>query len=228
MAGFDVGSFQATTKTLQLNMKTHNQHTHTQAASRSGSLGWPSWAATPVGLITLISLAGCAGPGSVVQLQPVGPVPNSVASASAEGCLQVYTARERAPVDANATEFFWNGDFGQNQFLHGMAHSPYTVCTVEGKVLRRVPNTTGMNDPQPTRLTLAPGDYQVRAEAERYNDVTIPVVVPVRIEGGKTTVVHLDGRWESQPPPAPEKSVRLPDGQIVGWKFASRSDEASR
>jgi hypothetical protein len=46
-----------------------------------------------------------------------------------------------------------------------------------------------------------------------------PVRVPVQIEKGETTVVHLDGDQESDPV-SETAAVRLPNGTIVGWRAA--------
>ena len=61
--------------------------------------------------------------------------------------------------------------------------------------------------------------YRVVAQANGYGRVTIPVV----IEAHQTTVLHLEGggSWPSEAEFNQTNAVRLPDGQIIGWKSAS-------
>jgi len=169
----------------------------------------------------LICLVGCAAATQVAMLDEVGPRPTLVPQRSGDGYLQVYTARERAPIDVNAEEFFWNNDFGRNAFLHTAAHTSYSIYAPDGRLLERVRNTTGMNDANPTLVKLPLGVYRVEAKAEDYEDVTVTVMVPVRIEPGLTTRVHLDGQWNT--PMATKGSgnriVRLPNGDPVGWRL---------
>jgi len=142
----------------------------------------------------LILLSACVSPGKPVALQTVGPDPTVSSRAGDDGYLRVYSARERAVIDPNAEAFFWNNDFGRNDFLHGAAHSSYTLANAAGQVFKTVPNANGSNDSAPALVPLPPGHYQVHAAAEEYDAATFQVVVPVVIEAGRTTDVRLERR----------------------------------
>jgi hypothetical protein len=133
------------------------------------------------------------------------------------GYLQVYSARERLPININGEEFVWNNDYGRNEFLYGAAHTSYSLFTPDGQSIVEVPNATGMHDASPTLLELAPGDYQVKAEAADYDGVVSTVMVPVCVHAGQTTLVRLDGKWDVQAPEPGAQWVRLANGTIVGW-----------
>jgi hypothetical protein len=57
----------------------------------------------------------------------------------------------------------------------------------------------------------------VRAQYDRGGFVVVPVV----IVPGKTTIVNLNGEELSQGTGAAKDFVRLPDGQVVGWRATS-------
>ena len=93
------------------------------------------------------------------------------------------------------------------------AHTDYTIATPDGKVIQRVNNATGSYGSRPATVSLLPGKYHVRAQYDRGGFAVITVVIEV----GKTTMLDLDGE------PLPEGSrgvgeVRLPDGNVVGWR----------
>lgn len=177
----------------------------------------------------LICTVGCATDTRVALLKPVGPDPALAAQSSGPGYLQVYSARERAPIDLNTEDFLWNNDFGKNEFLHWTAHTRYSLYAPDGHLLQQVRNSTGMNDANPTAVKLSPGVYQVEAEAEDYNDVTLNVMVPVLIEPGLTTVVHLDGNSNTTiPRKQSDELVRLPNGNIVGWQTSTPDNSTPR
>ena len=171
----------------------------------------------------LVCLVGCATASRVTMLEEVGPRPALAAQHSGEGYLRVYSAREKAPTNVYADEFFWNNDFGKNEFLHYTAHTSYSIYAPDGRLLQRVRNATGMDDANPTLVKLSPGVYRVKADAEDYNDVTSTVMVPVCIKPGLRTTVHLDGNWNA--PTAMKRDggqiVRLPNGNIVGWRVVN-------
>jgi hypothetical protein len=167
--------------------------------------------------LALLGAAGCAAPSQQSRLPGVGPAPAPVAQATGEGFLQVYSARERVPTNLNGEEFVWNNDYGRNEFLYGAAHTGYALYRQGGQLLQSVPNARGMNDAQPTLLSLAPGSYEVKAEAVEYDGVVSTVTVPVCIEPGLTTLVHLDGNGNTSVPRTDDRWVRLANGSIVGW-----------
>ncbi len=166
----------------------------------------------------LLGAAGCASAPRMAVLEPIGPAPGAGGRVHNEGWLQVHTARERAVTDLNGEEFFWNNDFGQNQFLYRPVHTRYDIYCPDGQFVRSVRNARDSNDPEPTRVALPPGAYRIQARAEDYNGVTCDVTVPVVIEGGATTVAYLDQKdWAPTPEHAAQDIVRLPNGRGVGW-----------
>jgi hypothetical protein len=139
--------------------------------------------------------------------------------ARSDGFLQVYSARERVVTDLNAEEFFWNNDFGKNEFLHRPAHTDYDIYGDGGKLIQHVSNARDINDPDPALVPLPPGTYKVQAKAEDYGGTTFTAVIPVVIQGGTTTAAHLDEEpWKPAGHYAKGDMVRLPDGRIVGWQ----------
>jgi hypothetical protein len=165
----------------------------------------------------LLCVAGCAQV-SPVALQQVGPRVALVNQQINTGILQVYTARERAPINVNAEEFFWNNDFGKNEFLYEPVHTRYVIYTADGQLVQHVRNRTGSNDADPATVVLAPGRYRIEALAEDFSDACSTVVVPVCIDPGMSTTVHLDGRWKPSGPLNENEMVRLPNGSLVGWQ----------
>jgi hypothetical protein len=73
----------------------------------------------------------------------------------------------------------------------------------------------------PTSVQLAAGSYHVVARANGYGLVTVPVV----IQGGKETVIHLDGggSWPNREEMIQAGAVQLPDGRVVGWAASKKS-----
>jgi len=178
-------------------------------------------------LLPLLVCAGCASAGQATRLEPVGPDPALIAPhpKTGNGFLQVYSARERVPIDVNAEEYFKNGDYGRNDALYHPAHTGYVIYGSDGHRMQTVSNGTDMNRADLATVELSPGVYQVQAKAED-GDATLTVMVPVVIEPGLTTVVHLDGKWRPACFPKPdERVVYLPNGQAVGWHSpAARTD----
>jgi len=168
--------------------------------------------------IAALFTAGCASAPRIVSLDQVGPNPSAVPMNGQDGFLEVYSAREGVLVNVNGEVFAWNSDFGRNEFLHGTAHTDYSIYGADGRLVERVRNSAGMNDSNPAMVRLAPGVYRVEAESEDYNDVTLPVVMPVSIRPGMRTAVHLDGQWNPGARARDYELVRLPDGRFVGWR----------
>lgn len=97
-----------------------------------------------------------------------------------------------------------------------LRRSDYEIRSNEGQVLRRVSNRVGFFGSDPATVELAPGRYVVIARASgRRGQVVIPVV----IETGKSTFVHLDG---SEPAGVKRATaaqvVTFADGKVVGWR----------
>ena len=163
----------------------------------------------------LVCLVGCASPSQLAISRPVGPAPIGQGQGTGKSSLQVYSARVRAPVDVYKEEFFWNNDFGKNDFLYEPAHSDYTIYSQDGKIVQRVCNAQGPNDAEPAVVSLAPGTYKIEAKARDFGRVTIPVV----IEPGKLTSVNLQRyRQPVSEPVAKTELVGLGNSRVLGWR----------
>ncbi len=154
---------------------------------------------------TGLTFAGCATDKNHFSIETVGPVPSaSPATGSANGTLVVYSAFKR------------NADFNTSDPTHP-EHSDYKVLAADGSLVCRVHNVgkTVFEDAVPIGLT--PGQYQVVARANGFGYLTIPVV----IEPQQNTIVHLEGgdAWPEQWLFNATNAVRLPDGEIIGWKY---------
>jgi hypothetical protein len=158
-----------------------------------------SLAALAVTSILLIS--GCATNQPRLVLDPVGPPPGMSSSGNSQGSLVVFSAFDPTGI-------------------HGMdrqAHTSYKILSGDGKLLQNVRNDPGNMVGGPTSVQLAAGSYHVVARANGYYGV---VTVPVVIQGGKVTVVHLEGggSWPNREEMIQANAVRLPDGRVVGWR----------
>lgn len=142
-------------------------------------------------------LIGCSS--TPVALAPVGPNPLGNRTADAMGNLQVYSSLVGRVEGDNPTWF---------------QHTDYEICGLHGNELKRVDNTVAYYEQAPPQVPLPPGRYLVKAQAQDYFRVS----VPVEIESGRTTRVHLDDNWK--PPRNMPKSelVRAPDGNAIGWR----------
>ncbi len=169
---------------------------------------------------TLVWLAGCATPSKVTVFEPVGPAPTGQAAVGREGSLQVYSAREEyEPVNINGA--VWAENEYSSHLPYERAHTPYSIYTANGKVFEKVRNSRGINDDLPTVVNLPAGSYKIVAET-REKGSPVLVEIPVVIEGGQTTTVHLGYGWQPPTQAANENSwVRLPDGRIVGWRAST-------
>lgn len=152
----------------------------------------------------VIGLAGCAMSPHAVVLDTVGPAPATAPNpADAKGLLTVYSAYQ-------ATADFNNRDPYRREY------SDYRILRPDGSLEQRVHNNSGSILQRPAQVSLPAGNYRVVAEANGYAEVTVPVVVA----GGRETVVHLEGgfHWPNQRAFNETNSVRLPDGEVVGWR----------
>lgn len=138
--------------------------------------------------------------------ETVGPVPSAARGTdSTNGTLLVYSAYKR------------NADFNSSD-PNRPEHSDYKILTEDGHLLRKVHNITSTAFQDAVAVELTPGKYQVVARANGYGYLTIPVV----IEAQRSTVIHLEGGgfWPDESAFNETNAVRLPDGQIIGWKYA--------
>jgi hypothetical protein len=81
--------------------------------------------------------------------------------------------------------------------LHYPAHSDYTIYSPSGMNLMRVLDATGPADTEPALVPLPSGRYQVEAQVETSGGGTANVMIPVVIQPGKITVLHLEDDWKS-------------------------------
>jgi hypothetical protein len=150
-------------------------------------------------------LASCAAP--PIALAPVGPGPlPGRASSVRTGYLQVFSSLEEQSDDQNQE------NSGASPFWY--QHTDYNIYDAKGKLVKHVDNTAGHYSTSPRRVSLRPGNYTVSARDKEWRSVTVPVV----IERGRTTKVHLDDNW--QPPPGTKQTevVSAPDGNPAGWR----------
>lgn len=94
------------------------------------------------------------------------------------------------------------------------AHTNYTVATTAGQVIEQVANNTGSFGASPAAVQLPCGHYHVRAQ---YGGGRF-VIVPVAIQASKTTVLDLDGEPLPSVRGPTKEAIRLPDGQVAGWR----------
>ena len=149
-----------------------------------------------------VLLAGCASPGSRLALEPIGPAPTTPSSVGSSGTLVVFSAFRRG------------ADFSAPPYRR--EYSDYRIFSPDGKLLQWVPNDSGTLEATPKPVPLPMGTYHVVARANGYGEVTVPVV----IRPNQTTFVHLEGSpaWPHRQQLAASNPVRLPNGQIAGWR----------
>jgi hypothetical protein len=149
-------------------------------------------------------LAGCASaPPEAVA--PVGPNPNGTQNlASSTGTLQVFSREIERRDDR---------ELGGDGIPPWYQHGDYTVYDMNGNTVRHVENSEGRYARDPVVVDLAPGKYMVKAQMADFSWVKVPVT----IERGRLTGVHLDDKW--QPPAGAPKGalVTMPDGKPIGW-----------
>jgi len=160
-----------------------------------------------VGAVVVALMVGCSTTPPVV-LGPVGPNPDRLASTAWNGELQVFSSLAEQSDDQNQ---------GNNGDPVWFQHTDYNIYALDGTLVKHVDNSIGHYDQAPRRLTLAPGRYLVKAEASDY----LHVEVPVTIQSGKLTRIHLDDNWQLPPETQKAKLVKLPDGKPVGWRAGS-------
>jgi hypothetical protein len=152
---------------------------------------------TVAALAVVILVTSCTS--QRVALAPVGPNPESGVAPGHAGYLEVFSERE--PVMEGDDPIFYQ-------------HTEYRIYDDRGKLVKDVGNTNGHFDTSPRLVSLPPGRYSVKARAEDY----LTVLVPVVIERGRTTSVHLDDRWACPQSEPRNEFVFEPNGAPVGWK----------
>ena len=152
----------------------------------------------PRALAVTLLLTSCAS--QPIAIAPVGPRPGAyfVATTGA-GQLQVFTETD---------EYEWNHD------VPYFPHRDYQIYTSDDKRLRRVWNSQSYEDETPTVVDLPAGNYLVKADAEFYGPVTVPVV----IRPGQLTKVILQPGWHPGNSVVVSDLVQMPNGYYIGWK----------
>src|SRR6266516_1993685 len=142
-------------------------------------------------------LTSCASAPPTIVHEIVGPGP-TVVNEEHDGFLTVYSATA------------WTTDDDGPSLLK---YTNYRIDAADGTLFKKVPN----DDQEPTRVILPKGTYTVVAQS----DTSGMVSVPVAIETGKTTVVHLEREKDWKEAPVGIRSadlVRLPNGQPIGLR----------
>ncbi len=144
-------------------------------------------------------LAGCATPSPYVVSERVGSELRTETASEPRGTLVVYSAWDIYP-----------GGESDNRY-----REDYVLQWPEARV-QKVRNHVGTFDEGPVAVSLPPGTYQVKARAIGHGRVTASVV----IEAGRTTSLWLDGSMPKEATNSAAGLIRLPGGQIIGWKSA--------
>jgi hypothetical protein len=140
-----------------------------------------------------------------VVLDPVGPPPVASPGTGSTGTLVVYSAFEQG------AEF--------NSAYYRRQYTDYKILSANGKLLQPVHNDRGTLVEAPKRVQLPVGTYRIVARANGYGELIVPVV----IRADQVTRVHLEGSaaWPNGPELAKSNPVRLPDGEIAGWRAST-------
>jgi len=149
-----------------------------------------------------VVVAGCVSGGAVMHTT-VGPDPTAAKSDDSNGTLKVFSAKEK------------EDDVGFS-FPHS-ERTDYYIYDAQGNEVKGVYNNNkGEYEPTPRGIRLPPGNYKIKALAAvgLGEWVTVPVVV----ESGKTTEVHLNGQWKSPSDTPGNELVYSPSGFPMGWK----------
>jgi hypothetical protein len=156
-------------------------------------------------IVVCALLAGCAGMNSGLVLDTAGPMPGQAPpTVSGPGTLIVYSAGKV------------NADFNSRD-PNRREPSDYKILDSDKELVRHVHNVTGDIIQGPVLVELPPGKYFVVARSNGYGVVTVPVIVAP----SQQTILHLDGQSPNESSFDQNNAVRLPDGEIVGWKSAS-------
>jgi hypothetical protein len=156
--------------------------------------------------VMFLVVAGCTTP--PVFVAPVGPNPINVESSASMGSLQVFSRVVKQYDDQNQ---------GGDGISGWPQHADYNIYDLHGKPVLHVFNETGHYAETPKRIALPVGKYFVKAQAKDY----LWVKVPVTIERGRTTRVHLDDNWKPTADAPRQELVTMPNGNPVGWRAES-------
>ena len=151
--------------------------------------------------LLVVAATGCAT--ATAWRTPIGPNQQAAKTESQTGTLRVFSAKEK---EANVGFAFPHEE-----------RTDYYIYDSSGNEVKGVfDNNKGEFEPTPRGVRLAPGTYNVRALAAV--GMGEWVSVPVVIEAGRTTEVHLNGQWRP-PADAPRNEVVYsPAGFPMGWR----------
>ena len=150
----------------------------------------------------LVAMSGCATAPVAVQA-PVGPNPAIRASGDRAGQLSVYTAREQMHNDSQFQTAYYQ-------------ETAYAIYDSGGRKIRNVNNNNSSEFfAVPRTIELPPGRYQIHAWMA--SGLGERVIVPVVVESGRKTEVHLDGKWP-QSADTDGRVVMGPGGFSIGWR----------
>jgi len=156
-------------------------------------------------LIAAALVAGCVSQPHGLVLDPIGPPSPRSAGAGSNGTLMVFSA------------FDPHADFNDLPYLRH--YTSYKIISQNGKLTQTIHNDNGTRLAGPQKVELPVGAYCVIARANGYGVVTVPVI----IQADQVTTVHLEGSpaWQNGSQLSQSNPVRLPDGEIAGWRAPS-------
>jgi hypothetical protein len=152
---------------------------------------------TILSVATAVLVASCASARPTIVHETVGPS-LEVVNQEYNGFLTVYSATA------------WTTDDDGPSLLK---YTNYQIDAADGTLFKEVPN----DDQEPTRVILPKGTCTVVTPS----DTSGMVSVPVAIETGKTTVLHLEREKDWKEAATGTRSgdlVRLPNGQPIGFR----------
>jgi hypothetical protein len=160
-------------------------------------------AANLLAVATLV--AGCVSQPHGLVLDAIGPPSPQLPGSGSNGTLMVFSA-----FDAHA-------DFNDLPYLRH--YTSYKIISQIGKLTWIIHNDNGTLLGGPQKVELPVGAYCVIARANGYGVVTAPVI----IQANQVTMVHLEGSpaWRNGSQLSQSNPVRLPDGEIAGWRAPS-------
>lgn len=152
--------------------------------------------------IIATALTACAAAPSTDIHETVGPA--LALKEAGAGSLIVYSATA------------WVNDPDGPSVL---SYTDYQIEASDGALFKQVANGSD----EPARVVLPKGIYTVVAQSETSGTVAVPVA----IETGKTTVLHLERERNWKEPVLGGELVRLPNGQAIGFRARNLSPPAA-
>ena len=151
--------------------------------------------------------AGCVSQPRGLVLDPIGPPDSQSPGVGTNGTLVVFSA------------FDTHADF--NDLPYSRHYTDYKITYHDGKLVQTVHNGNANPSESPRMVQLPVGAYCVVARANGYGVVTVPVI----IRANQVTTVHLEGSgaWQNRSQLSGSNPVRLPDGEIAGWRASPDS-----